>query len=336
MQPAILIVSPTPGLIYVNGRLAGEVDGDRSVALPVGGYGAVYLEHHPFDGAFLPMTRRVALSGGAPVAASLAGQQGLFATAWPDGLIELELIPERRADVTAPVARLARGDLLFTHYGAPLDRLEVAAGGAVFAHAMPGGARLQNVDARPNGIRLWGELDGGGHYAMALSPGGDRLLLSARGREAAFDESGAIAALEDLNDVVGHARRRQWAMSDGEYQVIADEILWSDGAPRWPSSPAEAALATIEAAQLGLDDEAAGYLAPTADSRTRQALTDLADWDGCAPLRRALPDGRSAVGGLRLLADNLTSVTPVYFNCVSGEGDQGYWRVDWLKIAGDV
>jgi hypothetical protein len=217
-------------------------------------------------------------------------------------------------------------------YGEPLNRLEVTSGGAVFAHAVPEGAQLPDVHARPGGISLSGALAGGGRYAMALSEGGERLLLSESGREASW-QGGALRVVQDLHDTVGHARLRLWAPTEGDYAVTEEELLWSEGAPNWPSSPVETTLAAIEAMQLGLIDEAAGYLSPEADVRTRQTLRDLAEWDGCVPLKRALADGRSAVGATRAVSQNLTAVTPVYFSCSPGGGAQGYWRVDWLKIA---
>ena len=49
MQPTLIAASAVPGLIYVNGRLIGEVEEGRPQALPVSPFGAVYLEHMPLD-----------------------------------------------------------------------------------------------------------------------------------------------------------------------------------------------------------------------------------------------------------------------------------------------
>lgn len=94
MQPVLLITSTVPGMLWVNGRMAGELDEGHSVAQPVSPQGPVYLQHFPARPGYLPLTRRFTLSGGRVLPASLAGAQGLWAVAWPGGALEIELTPE--------------------------------------------------------------------------------------------------------------------------------------------------------------------------------------------------------------------------------------------------
>ena len=95
MQPVLSVATETPGVIYVNGRMVGEADGDHAPMLPVSPYGAVIVEHRPFGGDHLPLCARLVFSAGEPVAASLAGQAGVSAICWPDGVTELMLAPFR-------------------------------------------------------------------------------------------------------------------------------------------------------------------------------------------------------------------------------------------------
>ena len=93
MQPVLSVATETPGVIYVNGRMVGEADGDHAPMLPVSPYGAVIVEHRPFGGDHLPLCARLVFSAGEPVAASLAGQAGVSAICWPGGATELMLAP---------------------------------------------------------------------------------------------------------------------------------------------------------------------------------------------------------------------------------------------------
>ncbi|MEF9895988.1 MAG: hypothetical protein RR843_09465, partial [Clostridia bacterium] len=73
-------------------------------------------------------------------------------------------------------------------------------------------------------------------------------------------EDGAVRTFELLNDTVGHAQLSIWREQDGAWACVHREILWAQGAPAWPDTPDKTAMAALEAALLGLNDEAAGYL----------------------------------------------------------------------------
>ena len=65
MAHPVLYISPdTAGLIYINGRLAGECDAQSPLSIPVAPQGAVYIEYHPLCAGVLGAARRLNLSGG--------------------------------------------------------------------------------------------------------------------------------------------------------------------------------------------------------------------------------------------------------------------------------
>ena len=125
MQPTLIAASAVPGLIYVNGRLIGEVEEGRPQTLPVSPFGAVYLEHRPLGRSHLPMTQRVTFSGGKPVPESLEQAQGVEAVLWPGSLLEVELTPEDSVCGLPQPARREGYDC--TLWG---NRLHVSGGGA--------------------------------------------------------------------------------------------------------------------------------------------------------------------------------------------------------------
>lgn len=329
MQTILVILSETAGAVYLNGRWAGEVDAEQPLSLPVAAFGAFVIEHRPFARGVLPLTARLTFSQGVPLAASFRDDPRLCAALWPGGVVELELIPER-----LPVSAERRfvglsGDirLSFEDGPAPLLRLESPA--AAFVHACPAGALPPQLTVLGGNLLLRGETVSGGRYALVLSPDGATCPLRLEGRDISLlEESGSLRVLRSLEDTVGHARLETWTQEAQGWRCAQAEPMWANGAPAWPKTPEETALAALEAAQLGLMDEANGYLAPTASCA--EALRRAPEFDGCVPLRYALPGGENAVGLMRL-TDGLLRVTPVSYR-VSPGGAPGGWRLEDLKV----
>ena len=90
MQPTIICTAPVPGMIFLNGRFAGEAAGERPLFAPVAPSGAVYLEYRPLSGGGGGMARRMVFAGGAPLAESLEEAEGLACISWPGGALEVE------------------------------------------------------------------------------------------------------------------------------------------------------------------------------------------------------------------------------------------------------
>lgn len=321
VQPVLIVTSEVPGALYLNGRYAGEVGSEAETALPIAPRGPILIEHRPLVAGYLPMARRLTLSGGRPIA--LTDAAGVEAVAWPGGAIELLLTPE-------PGNSRARE--IYDENGLLIERI----GGALAAtkagtrrvYPLPDGARDPEIVRLPGALGLRGEC-GAGAYLIALGDDGTEPILSVFGREASFSPSGEARALEDMDDLVGHARLTRWELADGQFTPVAVENFWTRGAPEWPTTPEGAALAALQAARLGLMDEARSYLAPGA---TADALDAAAASGGALPLKYPLADGRPAVGLIDLTGDWLAIIRPVYYHASPLGGPQGVWRLDRLAL----
>jgi hypothetical protein len=321
MQPLLIVSSDVPGMLYLNGRFAGELAQEAEAALPVAPRGPLYLEHRPLAAGYLPMARRLTLSGGMPI--SISDPSGFEAAAWPGGALEVLLTPEPRA---------ARGQEVFDENGLLIEmedgQLTVARDGARKNHPLPDGASLPEVVRLPGALCMTGSYDGGA-YLIALGDDIETPLLSVSGREAFATPSGEARALEDMDDVVGHARLTRWTLSDGRFAPVSVEHFWTRGAPEWPRTPEEAALAALQAARLNLMDEARGYLAPGALGGALEAAMASG---GALPLKYPLADGRPAVGLIEQANDWLVRIRPVYYHASPLGGPQGIWRLDRLEL----
>ena len=161
MHPAIICAAGAEGMIYLNGRFAGEVSGERPLYMPVAPYGAVYIEFRPLTGASEGVARRLVLSGGMPLAERLENADGLWCVAWPNGALELEIstvdrVVERFALEGLPCA-LVRGEATTL----VLNGAEVA---------LPPGAGLPRLMRLDGAAALIGDVEGGGQYLAAMAP----------------------------------------------------------------------------------------------------------------------------------------------------------------------
>jgi hypothetical protein len=313
--------SDVPGALYLNGRYAGELAAEAETALPVAPRGPLLIEHRPLVSGYLPMARRLTLSGGKPI--SLSDATGVEVAAWPGGALEVLLTPES-ANAQARTVYDENG-LTVSMLG---GRLTAAKGGARRSYALPEGAAMPELTRLPGALCLTGACSTGA-YLLALGDDIDKPLLSASGREASVTPGGEARALEDMDDVVGHAKLTHWTLSDGQFMPVSVEHFWTNGSPAWPVTPEGAALAALQAARLGLTDEARAYLAPGAASG---ALEQAAASAGALPLKYPLADGRPAVGLLEMTGEWLASVRPVFYHASPLGGPQGVWRLDRLVM----
>lgn len=322
MQPTIICTAPAPGMVYLNGRFAGEAGGGRALVAPVSPCGALYLEYRPLTGAGLPLARKCVFSGGMPLVESLAGAAGLFAVAWPGGAVEIELAPaeasvERFALEGLPCA-LARGE----HTALTLNGVEIA---------LPAGAGLPRLLTLPGAAALMGEVAGGGQYLAALAPdlSAQTGLVVAGTIEPSGD--GLFTAVAPLNDTVGHGRLEQWLVDGDGARLVSSESVWYDGAPRWPQTAEGAMLAAVEAALAGLDGEVEGYLSPAlAAEKPLAAVGGICD--ACAPMRYGAPDARPCVALLRGENAHLATARPLYYRAEPAGGRQGPWQITSISL----
>ena len=259
MQPVLMLASPVPGLLYVNGRPVGESGDDTQIVVPVSPRGAVYIEHRPMVNGYLPMARRLTMSGGRVLTQSLDDAPGLSMVLWPEGIVECTLSPE-------PIVAQPEENVLGTAFD-------------------------------PAAIHM---------------------------------EDGSARLIEDLKDTVGHAQLSIFRMLDGTWHTEHTELLWADGAPRWPDTPETTALAAVQAQLLGLSEEANGYCTPAASGQL--AIIIPQDALGCVSLKTPSPLGRTAIGLVRMRSPQWAEVAPLYYAATPMGGAQGTWRLHDLTL----
>jgi hypothetical protein len=113
MQTVLVIQSAAAGVIYLNGRMLGEVDAEHTITIPVCPTGALILEMHPFGRGLLPLTLRFTLSHGVPILPE--EHDGRYAAAlWEIGVLEIELIPQKIPDSCAARTLFEHGGIRFS------------------------------------------------------------------------------------------------------------------------------------------------------------------------------------------------------------------------------
>lgn len=323
MQSVTVISCKIPGMIYLNGRFAGECAPDSPYIAPVSPRGALYIEHRPFLRGYAPQAHRVALAGGNLVAESVP--EGMFAVQWPGYIAELEL-------AAAPLARV---ESAFSSLdGVPVAILRGTetvlrvAGNEV---ALPEGAGLPaaRVELGP-AVAFTGETPVG-KYLACFAAESYQSAGAVVADDIEIEESGRVRALTHLRDTVGHARIEIWEARADALESLDAEYAWADGFPAWPKSAEDAALAALEAAFLGLSAEAEGYLVPRL--RGSGLLGRIAEeFDAATRLKYALPEGRHAIGLLKRETDRCARVEPAYYKAVAMGGTQGPWAIEELAL----
>ena len=322
MQPMIICAAPAPGMICLNGRFAGEVAPGRELFAPISPWGPVYLEYRPLSGTGGALARKLVLSGGLPLAESLADAAGLCCVAWPGGALEVEFTPfescvERFLLEGLPCA-LTRGEATtLTLNGADV--------------ALPPGVQIPRLLRLNGAAALLGNVEGGGQYLATLSadlstPTG---LMTADSIEEA--DGGLFSAFAALEDGVGHGRLEQWLADAGGLHCVSAESTWSRGGPHWPAAAGDAVIAAVEAALIGLTDESEGYLSP-ALSREHPLTAVSEVCDLCTPMKYGFPDARPCVALVKAVNDHLATVRPLYYSAEPSGGRQGPWQITSVSL----
>lgn len=322
MQPILSITAPVAGMVCVNGRFAGEASAQEPLLLPVSAWGALYIEFQPLEEGWQGFARRLTISDGRIVAQGLA--RDVYVVEWPGAVSEVELAPPRAQMAERRQLCLEQGIAYALLEGAQ-TQLELGA----LRVPLPDGAGLPKLRVRDEQLLFLGETADGGEYLAAVSADGKRVggVLSAAHIEL---EEAVVHAVFRQEDLVGHARLEVWRLEES-LALESVEPAWADGAPHWPESAENTVLAALQAAFLGLDGEAEGYLAPKfAGSGLIRAR--MRGFNGCTALKYALPDARNAVGLLRAEAPNFARVTPLYYRASPMGGPQGAWRIESLEF----
>ena len=328
MQPMLMITSRHEGIVHINGAFSGEVRPNAPIFRPISAYGAVYIEFSPLTPGVLSIARRIALSAGKPVEAAFEEMTGLSAIAWPFGVTELEILPEkiyRDFSETRIVSGAGRAIRLLRS-GAKA-RVEIDAAGRTYAYALPDGAGEPVVADSEGLMLLSGSVGSETRYALALTPDASRAIATLTGREIAFLGNRRAAVAESLGDIAGHIRRTVYALSEDGAREESSEILPNPDREFQPATPEECAQAAAECAQSGLAEECAAYFAPGSrmDETAKALLNRTA---ACAPLRFSPPNGKSAIGALETVCPSLAIASPLYY---AAEIVGGGWRITDMR-----
>lgn len=323
MQPTLALSASHPGILYLNGHLAGELCAETPLMRPVGSQGAVYLDFRPFTNACRSMTRRLVFSGGMPLAESAESAENLSIVVWPGGAVEIELTPETHAP---SLQHFQLGGHSFCLNG---ETLLLSCDGNPLC-TLPAGAQIPQMHSTPQGVALLGEC-AEGKYLLTLNPTCQAYTGLLRARQLQLESDGRIRAVVSPEDLVGHATLETWRLTLEGLMLISSEPAWSNGAPRWPKTPEETARAAVEAALAGLESEAERYLSPAL--RNQFPLSGIRDkCDLCVEMKYAPPSSRPCVGLLHLEGAHMGRVSPLYFRASPSGGPQSPYQIDELQF----
>lgn len=298
LQPVAVITSPAEGLVYINGRLAGETGPVAPLALPVNPSGTLYFELRPFSRRWRDGAHRLRFAGGVPEHESVGDACRVII--WPGGVCEIALMPlpahppESEYGVLdgIPVAVL-RGE------GAMLR----AGGGLV---ALPEGAALPDSHISTEALEIFTGSAPGKRY-MAVFTRELAPLNSITATTLSPMAGLEYAAVTMLDDTAGHARRERVTLTPGGAVVTSSAL----SPTRRPVSPEETALAAVEALLLGEAGEASAYMTLEAAGKLDPLL------EGCgaaAPVKYAPPDPRPAIALIKPLNSSAARAEIIHYS----------------------
>ena len=90
MRRMLYVECRTPGVLMINGQFMGPLEGEGQ-AFPLGEYAEVFLQLFPFSRGAQALCVRLGMENGR--VARLEPQDAAYAVLWPDGAVELELMP---------------------------------------------------------------------------------------------------------------------------------------------------------------------------------------------------------------------------------------------------
>lgn len=316
MQPIAVITAPVAGLVYINGRFAGELGSDKPLMLPVNPQGTLYLEFRPFARRWRCSAHRFSFAGGEPVSAD-----DCYVIVWPGSICEISIAP-----LNAIVAESDHG----TIDGAPVSvirgdsvLLRVGAGSV----SLPDGSTMPRRHFTAGGLELYQGKTDEGEYLAAFAQGSHAPVDVITADTVTREASGTLRALTSLNDTVGHSRLDTYMPEAGKLQTVSSEYLWTDGAPKWPATAEDTMLASLEARLLGLNGESEAYMAP--ELRGKGLLEErIQGCEAALPLRYAPPGGQPGAALIRRTSTRIARAEAVHFHARPDGGPQGMWLID--------
>ena len=323
MQPMLVLSAVQPGILHINGRFAGEISAAAPLLRPSASHGALLMDYRPFDDAYRPMARRLVFSGGKPMQESLEAAGGLSCVIWPGGIIEIELhpmeyLPSRQV--------FSHGGFSFMLEGGREPKLQCE--GRQLC-TLPEGASIPRLQTLRDGMALLGECTGGMYLATA-DPNLHAMTGFLRAKRIEITPDERIRATVAPGDTVGHASAEEWQLTPAGLQLHSSQCSWEHGSPRWPQTPEETALAAVEAAMAGLEDEADSYMLPRL--REKQPLRDIAErCDLCVKMKYMPPDSGPCIGLLRLEGGSLARIEPLHFRAIHSDRREFPWQLEEIK-----
>ena len=316
MQPTLVIVAPTPGMVAINGRFAGEAAPDAPLFVPVAACGALYLQYAPLAPGWMPLARKLVFSGGAPLAQSLG--EGVCAVCWPGGVTELELSPPRGARGARPRCSPPESTPCRICRGAE-DFIELA--GA--KHALPPDADAPRLERLSGCAALIGSARGG-DYLLLLSDDLTRLLGALQADAIALESAQVVQALTARGDVAGRGTLERWrAAPDGLALLSAGSGLDARRAHRASHAGGDRARGGGRGAGgRPRRGACATSRRRCASASRRKRVAQLCTL--CLPMKYGPPDGEPCVGLLRAQDARLAAVLPLYYRC---EPVAGGWQI---------
>lgn len=324
MMPMLVLSAAQPGILYINGRFAGELSPDAPLLRPAAAHGALLLDYRPMEDSCRPMVRRLVFSGGKPLIESIEAASGVNCVIWPGGIVEIELAPQTYFPTRQT---FSLGGLSFLLEDAGEPRLSCANRELC---SLPAGSQIPQLHSLRDGLALLG-CCAQGMYLVTTDAGLQGVTGCLHAKEIEIQEDGRIRSLIAPGDIVGHAAREEWQLTPGGLQMLSRAFVWEDGMPRWPQTPEETAIAAVEAAMAGLDEEAEGYLLP--GLRERNPLPVIAGCcDLCVPMKYAPPQATPSIGLLKLEGGSFAQVTPLHFRAVAVAGKPFPFLLEALEL----
>lgn len=321
MQPMLIFSANHPGILYLNGKFAGEFSSETPLMRPVANRGAVYLEYRPLTRGVQSMARKLVFSGGIPMLESVEEADGVNVLIWPGGAVEIELTPETIGTIPQHI-QLGGHDFL-------PDGNRLLCDGRLIS-VLPDDAEIPELHFLSEGTALIGRC-AAGKYLITT----DTQLQTQTGflcaHQIELESDGRIRAIASAEDLVGHATLELWRLTAAGLTLISSEPAWINGAPRWPQTPEETARAAVEAILVGLDSEAERYLAPGFQRLAPLSLL-RERCDLCLEMKYAPPQARPCVGLLHLEGSRMGRISPLYFQAVPSSNLQGAYLLEKLEF----
>lgn len=320
MQTVAAITSPVRGLVYINGRFAGECDSDTPLIFPVSPHGVLYSELQPLDPRYIPCACALKITDGQPEPDS-AGES-IYVICWPGNVIEIEFSPRSAFRPESEFSAMDEIPLALIRGEASILR---AAGNSI---ALPAGAKLPDSHVSGACEIFFGD-SGQGRYMACFRRDNFEPLGAVLADRIDLDDPSHMRAFSELRDATGHLRVEEWEISADGARLASSEFQWSRGAPDWPQDHENAAIAACEAFLLGLTGEAEAFLHPR--QRASGVLERVCeDAHACVSLRYAPPDARHAVGILRRETHRFGRISAAYYVAHPDGGVQGPWLIEFL------